>query len=139
MTGHELWHHEPDEVVAPESLTAFVVMWLLVVIPLLPGLIDGSLLLIALGGCLSIVALVMSLEALADLDDLVVNPTIVVAPAARGRRCRTRRITRPRHGNGTRPGPTRPAARCTRARPNRAPVRPVCSAALRRRRDPQHS
>ncbi len=53
---------------ADEPITPFLAIWLLVIIPLVPGLLDGSLVLLGLGACMSVVAVVMSITALADLD-----------------------------------------------------------------------
>jgi hypothetical protein len=62
--------------------TPFVALWALVVIPLLPGLLDSAIALIVMGGCLSIIALVMSVTALADLEASAPAGTIIPAPRA---------------------------------------------------------
>jgi hypothetical protein len=136
------WDFEPDQVVAREPLTPIVALWSLVLIPLLPGLLDGSIELVVIGGCLSIIALVMSVTALAQLEAEAPARTIIPArDATRERRCRTKPQSRPRLP--TRHPPRTPRrrrqARCAPLRPGFGPVRPWFAGALRRRRGTRHS
>lgn len=136
------WDFEPAPAKAREPLTPFVALWSLVLIPLLPGLLDGSIELVIIGGCLSIIALVMSVTALAELEAEAPARTIIPARGAtRERRCRTKPQSRPRLP--TRHPPRTPRrrrqARCAGLRLQLGPVRPWFAGASRHRRHTRHS
>jgi hypothetical protein len=128
------FQHAPDSSDAP--LGPLLALWPLVIIPFVPGLLAGSILLIALGGCMSILAVVMSVTALADLEAVRARPIALAERATRDRRCRTRPQSRPRQP--TRHPPRRPRrrrqARCTGMRRHHEPMRPVSASATRHRR-----